>query len=130
WHVAAPDEQHNCPSLKMSSTLPLQSLSRPSQISPTEFCAPIHSMPVGPQLSMPAVQMPVPQRPLGEHEPPTVPPGRSSGVPLQSLSRPSQISGTGPTAPWHCKVVLPGMHWSEPGKQMPTPQRSLPLESL
>src|SRR5690606_12246444 len=73
-----------------------QSLSRPSQVSAEGPMPPMHTSVPPLQVRTPVSQspMPVPQAP----PPPGFP---SSGVPLQSLSSPSQISGEGPIAPTH-----------------------------
>src|SRR5687768_7512384 len=76
--------QHAVPTPVTSSTSVLQSLSSPSHTSPLGLTAPMHSMPVVPQRSVPDLQTPVPHLPLGQQLPPTVPPGKSSTTPLQS----------------------------------------------
>src|SRR5690606_19366768 len=85
-----------------------------SQVSAEGPMPPMHTSVPPLQVRTPVSQspMPVPQAP----PPPGFP---SSGVPLQSLSSPSQISGEGPIAPTHVpshagpieQVSTPGRHW-------------------
>src|SRR4051812_34536734 len=115
-----------------SSTLPLQSSSMPLHSSPVGPCSPTHSTPLGPQPSVPPWQMPMPSL-AGSPEkqvPPTVPPGKSSTMPLQSLSIVSHCSGCGPTEFVHCGRMAPATHDSTPVWQMPVPHKALPELSL
>src|SRR5215475_7981436 len=76
---ATPGGQHVAPRPGTSSFLPLQSSSRPLHVSTVGFVAPLHtSSPFEPQASLPPEQIPTPHLPLGQHESPTVPPGRLS----------------------------------------------------
>src|SRR5438093_254781 len=85
----------------LSSIAPLQSLSSPSQVSGEGPTEPEHTLAPFAQASVPGRHWPtqLAGSPPGHAEPHAVPTsiGLSSTVPLQLLSRPSQVSGCGPT---------------------------------
>src|SRR5882724_7139843 len=110
-----------------SSGLPLQLLSRPSQISADGFTFLRHWIAPPLQLDVPAAQTPV--CPVAQATPP---PGfPSSTTPSQSLSAPSQVSATGEPA---THELTPPVHVPAEA-QAPTPQvvakeSTVPSQSL
>src|SRR5262249_14947717 len=94
-----PPGQQVLPTVATSSTLPLQSSSRPLHTSVPGPTAPMHCRVPPEHCCVPALQMPVPQLPAGQQVLPT--PETSSVVPLQSSSRPLHVSVPGSTWPTH-----------------------------
>src|SRR5207302_559395 len=107
-----------------SSTSPLQCSASLLQISPCGPWPPTHESAPPEHCIMPLVQMPTPHFPDGQQA--TFAPCTSSILPLQSSSRPLQISPCGSTSPTHgpncgaCGQTL-AVHFCNPPWQMPTP---------
>ena len=122
WHCFVPNahgktlETPHVPpaSVGLLSTVPSQLSSRELQVSAVGLTAPMHTSAPFWHWFVPNLQMPTFEVP---HCVPT-PTGLLSTTPLQSLSRPSQVSGVGLTAPTQTRP--PAWHWNVPNVQAPT----------
>src|SRR5205814_1315057 len=112
WQTPVPHlplEQQLAPEPGTSSTMPLQSSSRPLHTSVPLSVNPTHCSAVlfAVHCSVPPLQMPVPQ-----------------GTPA------GQQAAVGPVPPVQTSAALPGWQDSEPFVRRPVPQRLLPAASL
>src|SRR5262249_38266007 len=126
WSVPLqpPIGTHGLPTPGRSSTLPLQSLSRPSHTSGDGPLPPMQVRTPPEHCMVPAVHTPTPHLPDGQQG--WLAPITLSICPSQSLSTPSQISFCGVTSPTQapycaaCGHII-AVHFCRPPRQMPTP---------